>query len=122
MRQYPLRPIRSDADLDLAIATLAAVAACEGSFSEEVRNYYDTLALLIRHYEAENVPMPAVSGADMLRHLLEARGAKLSDVAKSTGIALSTLSSVVNGKRRLNVNHFKPLASYFGVEPAVFIE
>jgi antitoxin component HigA of HigAB toxin-antitoxin module len=46
----------------------------------------------------------------------------LSDVASATGVALSTLSSVLGGKRKLNLGHIKALASYFKVEPGVFLD
>ncbi len=65
--------------------------------------------------------MPAVSGAAMLRHLIDAHDATLSEVAKATGIVVSTISSVLKGKRELNRAHIEKLAAYFGVAPGVFL-
>jgi HTH-type transcriptional regulator / antitoxin HigA len=122
VRAYPLHPIRSDEDLDEAIAVLDKLMGRRKALDPQEQDYFDSLSHAIERYEAEAVPMPAVSGAAMLRHLIEARDAKLSQVAEGTGVALSTLSSVLNGGRELNLNHIKLLAPYFGVEPAVFLD
>jgi HTH-type transcriptional regulator/antitoxin HigA len=58
----------------------------------------------------------------MLRHLIDAKGVTLSEVGARAGIALSTLSAVLNGKRKLNRGHIQKLAPYFGVAPGVFLD
>jgi antitoxin component HigA of HigAB toxin-antitoxin module len=122
VRAYPLHPIRSAEDLDEAVAVLDKLLGRRKALDPQEQDYFDSLSHAIERYEAEAVPMPAVSGAAMLRHLIEARDASLSQVAAGTGVALSTLSSVLNGARELNLNHIKLLAPYFGVEPAVFLD
>ena len=57
----------------------------------------------------------------MLRHLIDAKSVTLSEVAAKTGIAVSTLSSVLRGKRELNRGHIEKLAPVFGVAPGVFL-
>jgi HTH-type transcriptional regulator/antitoxin HigA len=57
----------------------------------------------------------------MLRHLVEAKDLTLSEVAKQTGIAISTLSAILAKKRSLNLTHIQALAPYFNVRPAVFL-
>ena len=90
--------------------------------NREEQDYVEILTHEIERYEAIAYPMPAVSPAAMLRHLLEARSVALSEVAQATTISLSTLSSVLNGKRELNLIHIRKLAPYFGVEPGVFLD
>lgn len=121
-RAYPIHPIRSADDLDAAIAVLDRLLARARPLDEQERDYRDSLAHEIERYEAEAHPMPAIAANDMLRHLLDARGVTLSVAAAATGIALSTLSAVLRGKRRLNLGHIQALAPYFGVEPAVFLD
>jgi HTH-type transcriptional regulator / antitoxin HigA len=58
---------------------------------------------------------------DMLRHLLEAKEVSQTDVAHATGIAESTISAVLAGKRGLNRHHIGLIARYFNVRPAVFV-
>ena len=72
-------------------------------------------------YEAEAVPMRPVSDADMLRFLIENRGVTQVEVAKQAGIAESTISEVLAGKRKLNRSQIGKLACFFHVEPGVFV-
>jgi HTH-type transcriptional regulator/antitoxin HigA len=121
-RAYPIRPIRSDADLDEAIAVVDGLLCRRAPLDDQEQGYLESLSHEIERYEAEAHPMPAVSGPAMLRHLIDARGETLSAVAKATGIAVSTLSEILRGKRELNLGHIAALAPHFGVDPAVFIK
>jgi HTH-type transcriptional regulator/antitoxin HigA len=76
---------------------------------------------LIDRYEQAHHPLPAISEVDMLRHLLDVRGVTPSEAARGTGIAVSSLSSILSGKRRMNRDHVEVLAQYFKVSPAVFL-
>jgi HTH-type transcriptional regulator/antitoxin HigA len=118
---YPIHPIRSEKDLDQAIAVIDKLISRRKPLDPQEKDYLDSLSHEVERYEAVAHPMPAVSDAAMLRHLIEARGVTLSEAAKGSGIALSTLSSVLSGKRHLNRSHIEKLAPYFGVEPAVFL-
>ncbi len=118
---YPIHPIHSEEDLDQAIAVIDKLLSRRKPLDPQEQDYLDSLSNEVERYEAVAHPMPAVSDAAMLRHLIEARAVKLSEVAEATGIALSTLSSVLSGKRHLNRSHIEKLAPYFGVEPAVFL-
>ena len=57
----------------------------------------------------------------MLRHFLDARGVTRSEAARGAGIAVSTISSILAGKRRMNRDHIEALAQFFNVSPAVFL-
>ena len=74
-----------------------------------------------KKYETEHHPMPPITDAEMLRHLIEARGTTQAAVAHETGLAVSTLSEIMTGKRSLNRRHIERLARFFHVSPAVFI-
>jgi HTH-type transcriptional regulator/antitoxin HigA len=119
---YPIHPLRSPEDLDEAVAVLDSLLSRRKPLDAREQDYLESLSHEIERYEAVAYPMPRVSGANMLRHLMEARGATLSEVAEATGIALSTLSAIWTGKRQLNRKHIQALASYFGVEPGVFFD
>ena len=119
---YPLHPIHSPEDLDEAIAVLDKLLSRRKPLDAHEQDYLESLSHEIERYEAVAYPMPPVSGADMLRHLIEAREATLSQVAQATGIAISTLSAILSKKRHLNRKHIETLAPYFGVEPGVFFD
>ena len=63
--------------------------------------------------------MSPVSDAVMLRHLVDARNTQ-SKLSAEVKIPMSTISEVLNGKRRLNRNHIAAVCRFFGVSPAVF--
>jgi HTH-type transcriptional regulator/antitoxin HigA len=119
---YPIHPIRSGDDLDRAIAMIDRLLSRRKPLDSQEQDYLDSLSHEVERYEAVAHPMPPVSDAGMLRHLIEAKEVKLSEVAEATGIALSTLSSVLTGKRHLNRTHIEKLAPYFGVQPGVFLD
>ena len=62
------------------------------SLAPEEDDYMDVLAGLVELYETENDPEPTVSAADMLRHLIEAKGVNQLKVAEATGTGALRLS------------------------------
>jgi HTH-type transcriptional regulator/antitoxin HigA len=86
----------------------------------EEDDYLDVLGDLIERYEGDAHPMAPISDAEMLRHLIEAKGVSQTEVAGATGIADSTISEVLKSKRSLSRNHIGKLAKYFNVSPDVF--
>ena len=57
----------------------------------------------------------------MLRYLLESKGITRAKVAAEAGMAESTLSETLAGKRKLGIKHITILAKYFKVDPGLFI-
>src|SRR5258708_40321047 len=72
VRRFPLRPLRSDADLDAAVAVIDALIDRPKLTAPE-QDYLDVLSDLVAAYEAEAVPMRPVGDAELLRFLLEHR-------------------------------------------------
>jgi HTH-type transcriptional regulator / antitoxin HigA len=120
IRAFPLRPIRSDRELGAALAVIDRLLDQRRLLREE-RDYLDVLSALVEQYETQRHPMPRVSDAEMLRHLIEAKGVAQVQVARATGIAESTISAVLAGHRRLGRNHIEKLARYFHVGPEAFM-
>lgn len=119
IRQVPLRPIRSDEELDRAVAMVDSLID-QDDLSRDEQDYLDVLSDIVERYESEEHPIAPVSDAEMLRHLIEAKGAAQADVSRATGIAESTISEVLAGKRALSRSHIGKLSRYFHVEPGVF--
>jgi HTH-type transcriptional regulator / antitoxin HigA len=120
IRKMPLRPIRSEAELDRAIAMVDALRDRE-TLSPDEHDYLLVLCGLIEAYEDEHHPIPAASGVPMLRYLIESRGVPQARVAAETGIAESTLSEILAGKRKLGIKSITALAGYFKVDPGLLI-
>jgi HTH-type transcriptional regulator/antitoxin HigA len=120
VRRFPLRPIRSDDDLARAIDVVNSLIDRD-ELNPDEDDYLEVLGDLVEKYETEHHPIPPVSDAEMLRHLIEAKGTTQAAVAAETGIAVSTVSEILSGKRGLNRRHIEALSRHFHVSPAVFI-
>ena len=57
----------------------------------------------------------------MLRYLIEIRQKTQRDVAAGTGLADSTISEILAGKRKLSIKQVEALARFFKVKAAVFL-
>lgn len=119
VQRFPLRPIRSDAELKRAIAMMDWLIDRK-ELDQSERDYLDVLTDQIQRYESEERSMPTASDAELLEHLLEAKGVTQANVASETEIAESTISEVLRGKRRLTRGQIGKLAGYFHVAPGVF--
>ncbi|MCI0461297.1 MAG: helix-turn-helix domain-containing protein [Gemmataceae bacterium] len=119
IQRLPLRPIRSEEELDRAMAMVDELTDRD-DLDQAERDYLDVLSDLIERYELEVHPIPRVPDAVVLAHLLEAKGTTQAEVARETGIAQSTISEVLAGKRTLNRSHIGKLSRYFNVGPTVF--
>jgi len=117
--QFPLRPLRSDKELNAAVKMVDSLLDRKNLASEE-EDYLEVLGNLIEQYESKAHPIAPVSDVEMLRHLIEAKGVSQTEVSKATGIADSTISEVLKSKRSLNRDHIGKLSKYFGVSPNVF--
>jgi HTH-type transcriptional regulator/antitoxin HigA len=120
IRKWPLLPIRSEAELDRAIAMVDELSDRE-ALSPDEHDYLLVLSGLIENYEDEHHPIPVVSGVPMLRYLIESKGIPQARVAAEAGIAESTLSEILAGKRKLGIKYITALAGYFKVDPGLFI-
>jgi HTH-type transcriptional regulator/antitoxin HigA len=112
--------IRNDREYNTAIKRLNDLLDEVGDNEKHpLYSLLDTLGTLIQVYEEEHQPMPASSGAEILRYLMEEHQLVQSDLAEvgSQGV----VSEVLSGKRELNVRQIRVLAKRFHVSPGVFI-
>jgi HTH-type transcriptional regulator/antitoxin HigA len=121
IRRFPLRPIRNESELDAAIAVIDDLAVRDHLDSGE-SDYLDVLSDLVERYEDKHHPIGDVSAGEMLAYLIDQSGVKQVELARATGIAESTLSEVLRGKRQLTRGQIVKLADHFRVGPALFLE
>jgi HTH-type transcriptional regulator / antitoxin HigA len=116
VQAFPLVVIRDDASLDEALAFM------EGLLSKELDDgeveYLDALGELVAAYESKHHSLPHASDADMLRHLLESRGVNQARLAEATGVAKSTISEVLSGKKKFSRHMIGAFAEFFQVSKA----
>jgi HTH-type transcriptional regulator/antitoxin HigA len=117
--KFPLRAIRDDAEHAAALEVARSLINAE--LDEGAADYFDVLASLIEDYERKVCPMPAALEGDILQLLMDGRGLSQSALARETGIAQSTISTVLTGTRSLTKEQVMTLAAYFNVSPIVFL-
>ena len=121
VKQFALRPIRSEAEYDRA-ATILDDLAGRTDLSRGKRDYLDALTRFVEDYDDEHHAIEATaSPIELLKEMMDQKQmttTRLGELLGSKGVA----SEILNGKRRLNLNQMYKLAGFFGVEPAVFLE
>ena len=120
IQELPLISIASDEHLDAAQAMLDRLTDKKKLDGGE-QAYLDALADLVAVYEDQYHPIPIASDADLLRHLMEAKGATQTQIHKDTGLAKSGISEVLAGKKPLSKTMIATLAPYFHVPPSVLM-
>ncbi|WP_406695460.1 helix-turn-helix domain-containing protein [Singulisphaera sp. Ch08] len=119
IREFPLRPLRSEDDLDAAIAMIDRIRARKDR-GEQENDYLEVLAGLVETYEAEAYPIPDLDPVAMLRFLIEQHAVTQSQLSEQTGLAMATISEILNGKRGISEKARKTLAKRFNVAPSLF--
>ena len=116
----PLLTIRNEREYNAAVRRMNELLDEIGTNEKHpLYSLLDTLATLIHAYGEEHYPIPASTGTDVLRFLMEEHGLTQSDLPEigSQGV----VSEILNGKRELNVRQIRALAERFKVSTAVFV-
>lgn len=119
VQRFPLRPIHSDAKLREAQEVVGRLVSLPRLDSAQV-DYLQVLAGLVSNYEATRFPRKASSDAEMLAFLIETKGVSQVKAAQDNGIAESTISDILAGRRMLTREHTAKLAAYFNVGESAF--
>ena len=121
IRQFPLRPITSDAELNRATTVMNGLLD-RSDLDRAEEDYLDVLSDLVARYEDKHhaIPIDDLSDGEMLQHLIEAKDITQSAVARATAIAESTISEVLAGKRQLTRAQLGRVAEFFHVSADVF--
>jgi HTH-type transcriptional regulator/antitoxin HigA len=74
---------------------------------------------LVEAYDEKHRPMPAVTGTDSLRYLMDEHGLGQSDLPEVG--AQSVVSAILGGKRQINLRQAKALGERFYLPAATFL-
>ena len=118
IQELPLVSIKSEEHLDAAQAMIDRLTNKKKIDGGE-QAYLDALCDLVVVYEDQHHPIPEASDADLLRHLMEAKGVSQIQLHKDTGLAKSVISEVLAGKKQFSKNVIGTLAAYFHVPTSV---
>jgi HTH-type transcriptional regulator/antitoxin HigA len=91
----------------------------KGKLEDGEEMYLDALSDLVGAYEDEHHVIKPASDADMLRHLIEAKGVTQAALSLATGLPKSSLSEVLAGKKPFSRQMIRTLARYFKVDVSV---
>jgi len=119
IRSFPLRPIRSAAELARAEAVIEELVDARLTAGES--DYLLVLGNLVEEYEKAHFAIEPLPAHEMLAASIEAKDVTQSEVAKATGISMSTISELLSQKRDFNITHVEKLCAYFGLGPGAFI-
>lgn len=112
---FPLASIQSDEHLAAAQMVMDRLLA-KGKLDRGEALYLDALSDLVAAYEDKHFPIGPPSDAQMLRHLMEAKGISQADLHKGTGLPKSSISEVLAGKKAFSRQMIRTLAGYFRVD------
>jgi len=120
---YLPRPIHDDAEDAEATAMMLALAVF-ARLNVEQQDYLDVLTEFVDDYDkSKNSRRPkAVSGLDVLKHLLEERGMSAADFSRFLGGSRNLGAMILRGERKLTLKHVRILAKHFHVSADLFLQ
>jgi HTH-type transcriptional regulator/antitoxin HigA len=121
INQFPLRPIRTEAERDAAGAIMEKLALRDRLDRGE-SDYQDVLDDLIEAYDEMHHAMPAgLTPIQTLQSLMEANGLTARGLAKMMGVTEALVSLILAGKRNVSVAQAKRLGAHFKLELSAFL-
>jgi len=110
--------IYNDTDLEKMVDYAESMADRLENGDSKIEPLFDYVTEKIVKYEKKTYISPEVSGAQVLRFLMDQHNHKLKDLEDIA--PKSVWSEILNGKRQLNKNHIIRLSEKYNVSPAVF--
>ena len=115
-----LRPIRTEAEYDRTVVLMNSLLDAVGDNEDHaLSGLLDLVSELVEEYDNHHFAIEASEPLEVLRHLMESRGLKQSDLAEI--VPQGNLSAILAGKRKISATLAGKLGMYFGVSPAVFV-
>jgi HTH-type transcriptional regulator/antitoxin HigA len=115
---FPLASIKSDEHLQEAQKVMDQLLA-RGQLKSGEEMYLDALSDLVASYEDEHYAIEPASDAEMLRHLMEAKGVTQAQLSRDAAIPKSMISEILAGKKAFSRQLIRKLAEYFQVDASV---
>ena len=120
LKAFPPRPIRNDVQHRRAVEVVNGLLDRAELTSDE-EDYVDVLGLLIADYEDSIYVHPEFTPVDRLWHLMEEHALTQAELAGRAGIAVTSLSDILNDKRRISpkVREVCPMLRRLGLFPCM---
>jgi HTH-type transcriptional regulator / antitoxin HigA len=113
-----LKPIRSEADYEAALAEVERLWGAPAASPEGDR--LDVLATLIDAYESEHFPMDPPDPIEAIKFRMEQQGLSRKDLEGLIGTR-TRVAEVLNRRRSLSINMIRRLHERLGISADVLI-
>ena len=113
-----VRPIRSEADYETALAEAQRLWGAKAGTPEGDR--LDVLATLIDAYESEHHPMDPPDPIEAIKFRMEQQGLSRKDLEPLIGTR-TRVAEVLNRKRSLSIGMIRRLHEHLGISAEVLI-
>lgn len=107
-----IRPIKSEADYDAAMAEIESLMVAEPDTPKGDR--LDVLVTLVEAYERQQFPMDLPDAVAAIEYSMERNGLTVRDLAGAIGRP-NRVYEILNGKRRLTLRMITELHRTFGI-------
>jgi HTH-type transcriptional regulator/antitoxin HigA len=114
-----IRPIKTEADYDAALARAEALMDAEEGTAEA--DELDVLATLIEAYEDKHYPMDLPDPIEAIKYRMEREGLTRKDLEPMIGTR-TRVAEVLNGKRNLSITMIRNLHAKLGISAEVLIQ
>jgi HTH-type transcriptional regulator/antitoxin HigA len=114
-----IRPIRTDADYETALAEIERLFAAAPGTPEADR--MDVLTTLVEAYEAHHFRLPAPDPVEAITYYMESRGLSRHDLEPYLG-SRARVEQVLNRKRPLSLEMIRRLHAGLGIPAEVLIQ
>jgi HTH-type transcriptional regulator / antitoxin HigA len=120
IQQFPLKSIQSEEELESATAMIHSLID-QKTLSEPEKDYLEILSNIVYEYEEVHYPMGEDTlDHEMLEELMTDRDLTQAQFAKAVGMATSTVSEILKGKRELTRKQLEKVSDYFKVSMDLF--
>ena len=83
---------------------------------EKRQDEIDLLTLLIENWDKNNNGIPELDPIELIKSLMEDHDLKQTDLVEIAGVGKSTISEILNYKKRMSKNVIRNLANHFKIQ------
>jgi HTH-type transcriptional regulator/antitoxin HigA len=116
---HELKPIRTEADYDAAMAEIEGLWGAKSGTSKGDR--LDILATLVEAYEVKHYPMDPPDPIEAIRFRMEQQGLTRKDLESMIGTR-NRIAEVLNRKRSLSIDMIRRLHDGLGISADILIQ
>ncbi|HEV3138698.1 MAG TPA: helix-turn-helix transcriptional regulator [Pirellulales bacterium] len=118
---FPPQPMTVPGALEASFRVIETLMGITKPSPDQLK-FLELLSTLVENHEELEYPLPRVSLARALAHLIESKRVSKAEVARSAKVSASTISDVLGGRRSLSTENIKRLSAYFRVSPSLFLD